>query len=93
MFLFVLNEILGQIIVAHIRLSIPESLSEFRKRMRAFLQPRLSRAKIPTKVVLTDQPLHSDRFKKISIVDLKLCDFTVRQKVSDVKSVADLEPT
>jgi acyl-CoA synthetase (AMP-forming)/AMP-acid ligase II len=59
------NPISGQMVVAHVRLSTCESLSEFRKRMHAFLRQRLPRTKIPAKVLLTDRSLHSSRFKKL----------------------------
>jgi acyl-coenzyme A synthetase/AMP-(fatty) acid ligase len=59
------NPITGQIVSATIRLKTDESLSEFRKRMRLFCKDRLLNYKIPQKVVLVTEELHSNRFKKM----------------------------
>lgn len=55
----------GNIVVAHVKLSSGESLPEFRKRMRGFCRERLSRFKIPQKVVISEAGLHGERFKKM----------------------------
>jgi len=59
------NPITGQIVKAKVKLSTDESLSEFRKRMRAFCKNKLERFKIPQKVILADNSLHGERFKKM----------------------------
>ncbi len=58
------NAITGQAVRAHVKLSNGESVAEFRKRMRKFCKDKLSRFKIPQKVVLVKEDLHGDRFKK-----------------------------
>ena len=58
------NMLTGQLVCARVRLAANESASEFRVRMRTFCQGRLAPYKIPQKVVLVDNPLHSERFKK-----------------------------
>jgi acyl-coenzyme A synthetase/AMP-(fatty) acid ligase len=55
----------GQIVVARVRLGTAETLPEFRARMRAFCRERLAPFKIPQKVVLVDEALHGERFKKL----------------------------
>ncbi|MBL8152661.1 MAG: AMP-binding protein [Anaerolineae bacterium] len=59
------NPIMGNIVEVQVRLSTDETLAQFRSRMMAFCQGRLARFKIPQKVVLSDNALHSDRFKKL----------------------------
>jgi len=59
------NPITGQIVKAKVKLSTDESLSEFRKRMRVFCKNKLERFKIPQKVILAEESLHGERFKKM----------------------------
>lgn len=59
------NPITGQMVEAHIKLLTDETLPEFRQRMLTFCRDRLSRFKIPQKVILVDDALHSERFKKL----------------------------
>lgn len=59
------HAITGKIVKAVVRLSTDEDRSAFRKRMTAFLVDKLPTYKIPQKVTLTDQDMHSDRFKKM----------------------------
>jgi acyl-CoA synthetase (AMP-forming)/AMP-acid ligase II len=59
------NPITGQIVVACVKLATGEPASQFRKRMHSFCRDRLSRHKIPQKVVLVDQAMHGERFKKM----------------------------
>lgn len=59
------HAITGNIVKAVVRLSTDESRATFRKRMTAFLTDKLPTYKIPQKVTLTDQEMHSDRFKKM----------------------------
>lgn len=59
------NPITGHMVEVRVRLSTDEDLAEFRRRMFAFCRDRLARFKIPQKVVLVENPLHSERFKKL----------------------------
>jgi acyl-coenzyme A synthetase/AMP-(fatty) acid ligase len=59
------NPIMGHIVKLQVRLSTDETLPEFRRRMVAFCQDHLAKFKIPQKVTLVDDALHSDRFKKL----------------------------
>jgi acyl-CoA synthetase (AMP-forming)/AMP-acid ligase II len=58
------NPITGNIVTAKVRLTTDESLREFRIRLRAFCQDKLESYKIPVRVMLVKEKLHSDRFKK-----------------------------
>jgi acyl-coenzyme A synthetase/AMP-(fatty) acid ligase len=58
------SPITGQIVKAKVKLRTAEPIAEFRKRMRAFCEGRLSKFKIPQKVVLVSEDLHSERFKR-----------------------------
>ena len=59
------NPITGNVVTAQIRLTTPESLPEFRKRMRSYCSERLPRFKIPQKVLVSEESLHGSRFKKM----------------------------
>jgi len=59
------NPITGQIVTARVKLATGESLPEFRKRMRLFCRDKLPLFKIPQKVVLVDEAMHGERFKKM----------------------------
>lgn len=59
------NPITGQMVKARVKLSTGESLKEFKKRMWAFCNERLPKYKIPQKVVLSEESLHGERFKKM----------------------------
>ncbi|MBD2195433.1 MULTISPECIES: ANL family adenylate-forming protein [Calothrix] len=58
------NSITGNIVTAKIRLATDESLRDFRTRLRAFCLDKLESYKIPLRVTLVEERLHSDRFKK-----------------------------
>ena len=58
------SPITGQIVVATVRLVEPEPLDQFKLRMRTFCATRLSAYKIPARVRLTQEELHSERFKR-----------------------------
>ena len=58
------HPITGQIVSARVKLSTDEELPAFRKRMRAFMEERVARYKIPQKVSLVDATMHGPRFKK-----------------------------
>jgi long-chain acyl-CoA synthetase len=59
------NPITGSMVKAAVKLSTDESSSEFSRRMRQFCKDRLPSYKIPQKVVLMNDDLHSERFKKM----------------------------
>ena len=59
------NPIMGQIVKARVRISTGETLHEFRKRMHRFCRDKLSKFKIPQKVVFMSQVSHGGRFKKM----------------------------
>jgi len=56
---------LGQIVVAKIVLEQPEVLDSVKKRVRLACMAKLASFKVPAKVVLTEDVLHSARQKKI----------------------------
>ena len=59
------NQITGQLVKAKIKLSTNEKLSDFRKRMRAFCKGKIEKYKVPQKVILVEESLHGERFKKM----------------------------
>jgi len=59
------NPITGQIVVARVKISSGETLSEFRKRERAFCKDKLASYKIPQKVVFVDKVMYGTRLKKM----------------------------
>src|SRR5262245_49895229 len=58
------SPITGQLVSATIRLVDTEPLDAFKARMRRFCAERLSSYKIPARIRLVDEPLHSARFKR-----------------------------
>lgn len=59
------HALLGQIVVAHVALGVPEAAAELRARVRAACLARLTAYKVPAKVLLMDAEMYSVRFKKI----------------------------
>ena len=59
------HSLLGQIVVAKIVLDQPEAVESVKKRVRQACLAKLSSFKVPVKVVLTEDVLHSVRQKKI----------------------------
>jgi acyl-CoA synthetase (AMP-forming)/AMP-acid ligase II len=59
------NPITGQMVQARVRLSTEEDLAQFRQRMLTFCRERLTRYKVPQKVILVDNELYSERYKKL----------------------------
>lgn len=59
------NPITGQMVKATVKLSTSESINVFRKRLLKFCRDKLPGYKIPQKLVLVDNWIHNDRFKKI----------------------------
>jgi acyl-CoA synthetase (AMP-forming)/AMP-acid ligase II len=63
------NPITGQMIVARVTLAEPEKVPTLRKRIRATLKGRTAPYKIPSKVEITNETLHSARFKKMRRIE------------------------
>jgi acyl-CoA synthetase (AMP-forming)/AMP-acid ligase II len=61
----------GQIVVARVRLAQEEELPAFRARMRAFCRDKLAGYKIPQKVEIVRDDLHSERYKKMRRLEPK----------------------
>lgn len=61
------NPLTGNIVVAKVRVGTDETLGEFRRRMREFCKGKLARFMIPQKVVIVEEELHGDRFKKMRL--------------------------
>jgi acyl-coenzyme A synthetase/AMP-(fatty) acid ligase len=59
------NDLLGQVVVARVRLATNETRSEFRIRARRSLKDLIEPFKIPQKIELVEQGLHGERFKKM----------------------------
>jgi long-chain acyl-CoA synthetase len=59
------HPIVGQIVAATVRLVSPESPADFRQRLRRYCQERLPAYKVPARVRISDEPLHSSRFKRM----------------------------
>jgi acyl-coenzyme A synthetase/AMP-(fatty) acid ligase len=58
------HALVGQIVAATVRLIEPEALDAFKPRMRQFVGERLAAFKVPARVRLTTDSLHSARFKR-----------------------------
>jgi long-chain acyl-CoA synthetase len=58
------SPITGQIVAVNVRLLEPEDATLFKQRMRRFCQDRLSAYKVPVRVRITEEELHSARFKR-----------------------------
>lgn len=59
------NLILGNIVCAKVRLRIHEDPKQFTKSLITYCSERLQNYKVPIKVIITQNSLHSERFKKI----------------------------
>jgi long-chain acyl-CoA synthetase len=60
------NPVLGEVVVARVRTAIALPGAELRARVRAHCAGRLAAFKVPSRVVVADQPLHNARFKKLA---------------------------
>ncbi len=58
------NAISGQTVVAHLKLRRDESLPDVKVRLRRFCLGRLAPYKVPTRIVVSSEPLHTSRFKR-----------------------------
>lgn len=59
------NPITGQIVVATVVLDAPEEQRQLERRVRAFCRARLEPYKVPMLLQVSDDPQHSQRFKKM----------------------------
>ncbi|GKT07863.1 fatty acid--CoA ligase family protein [Desulforhabdus sp. TSK] len=59
------HAITGKIVAAKVSLKEPMPLKEFKSQMRQFCKSRLQAYKVPSKVLLAEGPLHSERFKRM----------------------------
>ena len=59
------NPLTGQIVATRINLIAPESLNDFKRRMRSFCKDRLPSYKIPVHVEFTDENQFGARLKKL----------------------------
>jgi len=58
------NPLTGQMVAAVVKTREKMEVGEFKNRMRLFCKPFLEPYKIPIKIVISDEGLHSERFKK-----------------------------
>jgi long-chain acyl-CoA synthetase len=61
------SPLVGQIVTAAFRLEKDEPRDQFRKRLFEFCRGRLSPARVPVKISITEEPLHTQRFKKLRL--------------------------
>jgi len=59
------HPLMGSVVAAAVRLDREEPLAEFKRRMRTFLRDRLPPYAIPAKLTVSEEDLHSARFKRI----------------------------
>ena len=59
------HPIIGQIIMTKVYLKSSDSSDDFKLRLTKFCQERLVSAKVPRKITISNEPLHSTRFKKL----------------------------
>jgi long-chain acyl-CoA synthetase len=59
------NAITGQMVVARVKLAGGEKTSEFRRRMYAYCGDKLPMFKIPQKVILVEEEMYGERYKKM----------------------------
>ena len=55
----------GQMVVATIKLHVPEAPNELKLRVRQYCAERLASYKVPVKIRVADGPIHSQRFKRV----------------------------
>lgn len=59
------NALMGNIVLAQVKLRVPETAPAFGRRMRAFCKSRLSPFMVPQKVVLSGKASYDARFKRL----------------------------
>lgn len=65
------NPVMGKIVCARIRLKKIEDRSGFTIKLKKHCAKRLEKFKIPVRITITENSLHSERFKKIRILKQK----------------------
>jgi acyl-coenzyme A synthetase/AMP-(fatty) acid ligase len=65
------NPLMGQVVAARVRTAIEVPDAELRVRIRAHCSGRLAAFKVPSRVIVVDQPLHNARFKKLALRDVE----------------------
>lgn len=58
------NAISGQAVVAHLKLRQEEALPSVKVRLRRFCLERLAPYKVPTRIIVSAEPLHTSRYKR-----------------------------
>ena len=61
------NPIVGQMVVAQVKVGTNETATEFKKRLRSFCKNRLANYKIPQKITIISSATHDNRYKKIRL--------------------------
>jgi len=59
------NPITGQVVSARFKPIVPEDLTQFRKKVRAYCATRLAPYKVPVRIPLAGEELYSKRLKKM----------------------------
>ena len=55
---------MGNIVCAKVSLIAPEDVKEFTRRLKSYCKDKMQSFKIPVKIYIQENPLHTDRFKK-----------------------------
>lgn len=63
------HPITGKIVVAKFKLVEEENLRDFKARMLAFCKNRLQSYKVPKRIVMTDEVIHNERFKRMRRIE------------------------
>jgi acyl-coenzyme A synthetase/AMP-(fatty) acid ligase len=63
------NPITGNMVCARVVLKAPEDPREFAHKLKAFCSTRLENFKVPVRVIVEEQEVHSPRFKKMRTKD------------------------
>jgi acyl-coenzyme A synthetase/AMP-(fatty) acid ligase len=61
------NPLTGQVVAARVRAAVKLPGAELRGRIRAHCAARLAAFKVPSRVIVVDEPLHNARFKKLAV--------------------------
>ncbi|WP_198265740.1 ANL family adenylate-forming protein [sulfur-oxidizing endosymbiont of Gigantopelta aegis] len=62
----------GKIVVAKIKLLTPETLRELKARMLVFCRSKLQSYKVPGKIIITDETIYNERFKRMRRIKKEL---------------------
>lgn len=58
------NQLVGHVVVAYVEVNEPEDPILLQRRIRQFCRSRLQAFKVPARVIITQEQLHTDRYKK-----------------------------